>query len=68
MQVSVTKEKPARMLGGGRGHTGGQVQTTSAFPWKGKDWGFYSKCQEMQLIYLEMHFKSHKLINLIFKK
>ena len=33
MQVSVTKEKPERMLGGGRGQTGGQVQTTSAFPW-----------------------------------
>lgn len=64
MQVSVTKEKPARIIGGGRGQTGGQVQTTSAFPRTSKDWGLYSKRQGVPLIYLEMHFKNHKLIDL----
>ena len=67
MQVSVTKEKPARIIGGGRGQTGGQVQTTSAFPRTSKDWGLYSKRQGVPLIYLEMHFKNHKLIDFTLK-
>ena len=65
MEVSVTKEKPARTDHRGRRGVRWVDRHTlcQALAGRGKDLGFYFKCQRMPLIDLGMIFNNHKLID-----